>query len=63
VFVAVNEKRQAGEVMRVAHERQLYREFLARLSGGCVRDLRITAEAAGETDTTTGSQPLPFSSC
>jgi transposase len=31
VFVAVNEKGQAGEAMRVAHDRQLYREFLARL--------------------------------
>ena len=31
VFVAVNEKGQAGEATRVAHDRQLYREFLARL--------------------------------
>ncbi len=31
VFVAVNEKGQAGEALRVAHDRQLYREFLARL--------------------------------
>ncbi len=31
VFVAVNEKGQAGEAMRVAHDRELYREFLARL--------------------------------
>src|SRR5258705_10248082 len=31
VFVAVNEKGQAGESLRVAHDRQLYREFLARL--------------------------------
>ena len=30
VFVAVNEKGQAGESMRVAHERELYRELLAR---------------------------------
>ena len=29
VFVAVNEKGQAGEALRVAHDRQLYREFLA----------------------------------
>jgi transposase len=31
VFVAVNEKGQAGEALRVMHDRQLYREFLARL--------------------------------
>jgi transposase len=31
VFVAVNEKGHAGEALRVAHDRQLYREFLARL--------------------------------
>ena len=31
VFVAVNEKGQARESLRVNHERPLYREFLARL--------------------------------
>jgi hypothetical protein len=31
VFVAVNEKGYAGEALRVVHDRQLYREFLARL--------------------------------
>ena len=31
VFVAVNEKGRAGEALRVAHDRSLYREFLARL--------------------------------
>jgi hypothetical protein len=31
VFVAVNEKGQAGEAVRMAHDRPLYREFLARL--------------------------------
>jgi transposase len=31
VFVAVNEKGNAGEAFRVAHDRTLYREFLARL--------------------------------
>ncbi len=31
VFVAVNEKGQAGEAMRVSHDREIYREFLARL--------------------------------
>ena len=31
VFVAVNEKGQAGEALRVAHDRELYRQFLARL--------------------------------
>jgi transposase len=30
-FVAVNEKGQAGEAFRMVHDRQLYREFLARL--------------------------------
>ena len=29
VFVAVNEKGQAGEALRVAHDRELYREFLS----------------------------------
>src|SRR6201981_1848054 len=31
VFVAVNEKGHAGGALRVAHDRPLYREFLARL--------------------------------
>src|SRR5579863_2915961 len=31
VFVAVNEKGQAGEAVRVAHQREVYREFLSRL--------------------------------
>src|SRR5258707_8377229 len=31
VFVAVNEKGHAGEALRVAHDRELYREFLSRL--------------------------------
>jgi transposase len=31
VFVAVNEKGQAGPALRVGQDRQLYREFLARL--------------------------------
>jgi hypothetical protein len=31
VFVAVNEKGHAGEALRVAHDRHVYREFLARL--------------------------------
>jgi len=31
VFVAVNEKGYAGEARRVAHDRQVYREFLAQL--------------------------------
>jgi transposase len=31
VFVAVNEKGHAGEALRVAHDRMLYREFLMRL--------------------------------
>jgi transposase len=43
VFVAVNEKRQAGEALRVAHDRQLYREFLARLPAHS----SIAVEASG----------------
>jgi hypothetical protein len=31
VYVAVNEKGRAGEAARVVHDRQGYREFLARL--------------------------------
>ena len=31
VFVAVNEKGQAGEALHVPHDRPLFREFLARL--------------------------------
>lgn len=31
VFVAVNEKGQAGEAIRVEHDRRLYREFLSQL--------------------------------
>jgi transposase len=43
VFVAVNEKGQAGEALRVNHERPLYREFLARLPPGSP----IAVEASG----------------
>ena len=43
VFVAVNEKGHAGEVLRVAHDRQLYREFLARLPANSA----IAVEASG----------------
>ena len=43
VFVAVNEKGQAGEAMRVAHDRQLYREFLERLPAHSA----IAVEASG----------------
>jgi len=43
VFVAVNEKGQAGEALRVNHERPLYREFLARLPAGS----SIAVEASG----------------
>ena len=43
VFVAVNEKGQAGEALRVAHDRQLYREFLAQLSAHS----SIAVEASG----------------
>ena len=43
VFVAVNEKGQAGEALRVTHDRQLYREFLARLPAHSA----IAVEASG----------------
>jgi hypothetical protein len=43
VFVAVNEKGHAGEALRVMHERQLYREFLARLPPSSA----IAVEASG----------------
>jgi transposase len=43
VFVAVNEKGQAGEAWRVAHDRELYREFLARLPAHSA----IAVEASG----------------
>ena len=43
VFVAVNERGHAGEAVRVDHDRQLYREFLARLPSGSV----IALEACG----------------
>src|SRR5215469_4440778 len=43
VFVAVNEKGHAGEAVRVVHDRQLYREFLARLPA----QSEIAVEASG----------------
>src|SRR6202795_2432576 len=43
VFVAVNEKGQAGEALRVEHDRQQYREFLARLPPNSA----IAVEASG----------------
>jgi transposase len=43
VFVAVNEKGQAGEALRVAHDRQVYREFLTRLPAHSA----IAVEASG----------------
>src|ERR1700675_1085155 len=43
VFVAVNEKGHAGEALRVVHDRQVYREFLARLPPHC----SIAVEASG----------------
>src|SRR5258706_911118 len=43
VFVAVNEKGQAGKALRVTHDRQLYREFLARLPAHSA----IAVEASG----------------
>jgi len=43
VFVAVNEKGHAGEALRVPHERDVYREFLARLPAHSA----IAVEASG----------------
>jgi hypothetical protein len=43
VFVAVNEKGHAGEAVRVAHDRRLYREFLTRLPAYS----EIAVEASG----------------
>lgn len=43
VFVAVNEKGQTGEAMRVAHDRDIYRKFLARLPAHSA----IAVEASG----------------
>ena len=43
VFVAVNEKGQAGEAMRVAHDREVYRRFLASLPAHSA----IAVEASG----------------
>jgi transposase len=43
VFVAVSEKGHVGEALRVVHDRQLYREFLARLPAHS----EIAVEACG----------------
>ena len=43
VFVAVNEKGHVGEAIRVAHDREAYRKFLARLPPRSV----IAVEASG----------------
>jgi transposase len=43
VFVAVNERGQAGEALRVSHERETYREFLAQLPSHS----KIAVEASG----------------
>jgi len=43
VFRLCGEKGQAGEALRVAHDRQLYREFLARLPAHST----IAVEASG----------------
>lgn len=43
VFVAVNEEGQAGQAMRIAHNRELYREYLGQLPHGSV----IALEASG----------------
>lgn len=43
VFVAVNEKGQAGQAIRVEHDRRLYREFLSQLP----KQSPIAIEASG----------------
>jgi transposase len=43
VFVAVNEKGQAGEALRVSHERETHREFLGKLPAHS----KIAVEASG----------------
>jgi len=43
VFVAVDEKGRAGEALRVTHDRELYREFLAQLPAHSA----IAVEASG----------------
>ena len=43
VFVVVNEKGHAGEAIRVAHDRETYREFLSRLPSHSL----IAVEASG----------------
>lgn len=43
VFVAVNEKGQAGEAVRVLHQKRLYRDFLAQLPAHSA----IAVEASG----------------
>jgi len=43
VFVVVNEKGHAGEAIRVAHDREAYREFLSRLPSHSL----IAVEASG----------------
>jgi transposase len=43
VFVAVNEKGQAGQAIRVEHDRRLYREFLSQLP----KQSAIAIEASG----------------
>ena len=43
MFVAVNEKGHAGEALREAHDRDLYREFLTRLPAHSA----IAVEASG----------------
>src|SRR6266481_2700067 len=43
VFVAVNEKGQAGEAIRVEHDGRLYREFLSQLP----KQSAIAIEASG----------------
>lgn len=44
VSVAVNEKGQTGQALRVEHDRELYREFLSRLP----ERSPIAVEASGQ---------------
>jgi len=62
LFVAVNEKGHAGEALRVAHDRQLYREFLARLPARSTIAVEATGHYGWIVDEIqrAGHRPKPF---
>lgn len=47
VFVAVNTKGHVSEAVRVAHDRELYWEFLSRLPARSARPLRLAEPTVG----------------